>query len=155
MNLNVSILLAFQKFKKVFIINVLYPLIYTVYNIFIFFSNLDNPLFLIAYGYLFGSIISCILSLILIIPYFYKNRSKISSQNNYRQDFMKVHKDYGISMILQDIFIQLTGLLVNLIFFSYGFITYITYYGILQIIVISGLNPSNNKSILLILLKKH
>jgi len=120
-NLNNSILLAFQKFKLVFISNIIYALTITVSLVLIFIFQIMDPIILIAYGSLSGAFLSCIISIFLMIPIIhYKKRSNIPIQ--YKQEFLEVHKKYGLYLTLADVFVQFTNLTVYLLFLNFDLI---------------------------------
>ncbi len=151
-NLNSSLLYTFQKFKLRFFVNIFSPLTVTIFNLMIFFLELENPLFLIAYSYLLGAIISCLISIIIIIPLIPHRKIDKNGTLFQKKKFLKLHKEYGIYLILANMFSLLTGLIINIIFLNFGFVEYITYIAICQISVISALlfsssNPDSYISI--------
>ncbi|MFX1256312.1 MAG: hypothetical protein ACFFAN_00485 [Promethearchaeota archaeon] len=145
-NLNESILLAFQKFKLVFVIKILNPLIYTINNIYIFTFQLKNPLPLIAFSYLLGSLISSVLSIVLIIPKIPKYIKVVETEFDYKKAFYKLHKTYGVNLLLSDTFIQLTALIINFLFYIYGLPEYITYLTICTIALTSAFSFSSSET---------
>ena len=144
-NLNNSILLAFQKFKIVFFITILNPIIYTTGNIFVFLLRLENPLFLVAYAYLAGSTISCVFSIIVfifIMPV--KKKKQIGLKIEFRKIFYQIHRKYGLNLILAELFSLLSSLIINFIFLITDNLEYITFVTICQISVISALGFSSS-----------
>ena len=138
-DLNDSVLYAFQKFKSVFIARVLNPITVTTSNFLIYFYKLKNPIFLISYAFLLGTIISCIISIILIINLIsFKMKGEILPFDQ-KSDFYYIHKKYGINLVLADIFGLLTGLIIKLLFLEFKFLVFITYITICQISATSAL----------------
>lgn len=146
-NLNKAVLLAFQKFKKAFIIDITYSVNATVGLFLIYYYRPDNPLNFVAYSYLIASIISFIVSIILIIPILPAKKRYALTSPQYKQDFLLVHKKYGAYLTLSDVFIQISYLVVYFLFINYSPIYFITWLTILEISVSSALyfssaNPS-------------
>ncbi|MFX1443905.1 MAG: lipopolysaccharide biosynthesis protein [Promethearchaeota archaeon] len=138
-DLNDSVLYAFQKFKSVFIARVINPITITIFNFIIFFYKIKNPIFFISFAFLLGTIVSCIMSIVLIIKLISFRIKKDLLPLNQKSEFYSVHKKYGINLILADIFGLLTGLIINLLFLEFEFIIFITYITICQISVTSAL----------------
>jgi len=148
-NLNNAFLLAFQKYKLVFIINLINSLLYTSLVILIFLLNLQNTLILLAYITLFSSIVSCFISIFLIIPLIPKKKKKNLILKYQTQDnFFKIHKNYGINLVIESLFSHLTTLILNLLFLNSGFLVFITYFAICENTVKFALNFSiSNRNI--------
>jgi len=130
--LNGSILIAYQRFKLGFFMQIINGLIYTISLLTIFIFNLDNPLILIAYANLLIIIISFFLSFILIIPLIPSRKKDLKVSLNYRKEFIQIHKKYGIYLVLAGGIGQLTAILINCLFISFNVLTYITYFAICE-----------------------
>ncbi|MFX0132333.1 MAG: hypothetical protein ACFFDN_01675 [Candidatus Hodarchaeota archaeon] len=146
-NLNKSVLLAFQRFKKVFFIDIIYSLIVCLGFIIIYIFHFSNPLILIAYIYLLGSLFCCLLSIILVITVIKFGKINLKKSSKYKQDFLLVHKKYGVYLTIADVFTQLTFLIVYFLFLHFDLLIFITWLTICEISVISALyfsssNPS-------------
>ncbi|MFX1502160.1 MAG: lipopolysaccharide biosynthesis protein [Promethearchaeota archaeon] len=138
-NLNTSVLLAFQKFKKVFVINIIYPSTVLIGFLTVYVFGYRDPLVLVAYIYLSGSILSCILSIILIIPIIPFRKLNMRISPNYKEDFIAIHKKYGAYLTLADVFTQLTFLIIYLLFVNSEPLYFITWLTIFEISVMSAL----------------
>ncbi len=151
-NLNTSILLAFQRFTLVFIINIVYPLIVSISLFLIYTLFFSNPLILIANVYLLASFISCIFSIVLIINKIPTRKVNKEKLNTLKKDFLNLHKNYGLHLILADVFSALSNLIVYILFIKFNLIIFITWLAICEISVNSALkfsssNPSSYISI--------
>jgi len=138
-NLNNSILLAFQKFKRVFINNVINPLIVATCLIIIYIYQLKDPLVLVIYTYLLGAIISCIVSIFLIIHVIPFKSKDMKIKISFKKKFINIHKKYGIFLTMSEIFLQLSSLIIYLLFLNFDVIIFITYLTICEISVTSAL----------------
>ncbi|MFX0072972.1 MAG: hypothetical protein ACFFAO_17990, partial [Candidatus Hermodarchaeota archaeon] len=108
-------------------------------NFFIFFFKLENPIFLIAFAYVLGTVLSCIISIILVIQLIFTEPKEEGNFISNKTDFDKIHKKYGTYLILADVFELLTSLIVYLLFLEFEFIIFITYLTICQISATSAL----------------
>ena len=150
--LNNAILLAYKKFKLVFITSVLSQFTVTTCNIIIFLFKFKNPLYFVGWAFLLGAINSCIMALILVIPVIPKNKSDKTLSTISEKKFHMIHKQYGSYLIIANVFTLLTGLIINLMFLESGYILFITYLTICDIsvtsaLLFSGSNPSSYISI--------
>ena len=128
-NLNNSLLLAFQKFKKVFIINFLNPIIYVIGNLIIYLEGLNNPLILIAFIYVFSSSISCFFSIIYIIRVIPRKRTGSTKSTSSIQNikYRDIHTKYGLYLTLSGITSNVIGFITTSLFLVFGVIAYITF----------------------------
>lgn len=146
LNLNHAIFLANQKFKIVFLINFLMILTISIGNITVFFLKIEQPLIYITYVNLFSIIIPFIFSIFFLIPLIPKKQENINP-SSYDLNFSKLHKTYGLHLVFANIFSQISGLTINLLFLNFGFIVYITYISMCEKAVAYTLNfSSSNKS---------
>ena len=150
--LNSSILLAFQKFKAFFLVSIVSPIIIVIFNSIVFLFKLEEPLYLISMIYLGGSLISCIISMLFIIPIIPSKKECYEFENQKKYEFYEIHKKYGFNLILANVFSLFTGLCINIIFLKYGQLSFITYLTICQISTTSALlfsssNPGTYVSI--------
>lgn len=151
-NLNTSVLLAFQRFKKFFIINIIYPLIITIgfFLIFYYFpvkydeSTQNRITYLVAYIYLFGSILSCLISIFLMIPLLPSKRRNIEESIINNKGYFDVHKKYGAYLTTADVFMQLSSLIAFLLFINFDLLIFITWLTICEISVTSALHFSSS-----------
>lgn len=137
--LNVSVLLGFQKFKYVFVIRIFNHITVTLSNFFIFFFFIENPLRYVSYAFLFGTIIACTISLVLVIISMPPKKIGDKLSNSEKQEFRKIHRTYGFYLIIADALGLLAGTIANLLFLNFEFIVFITYIMICQISVTSAL----------------
>lgn len=135
-NLNISLLIAFQKFKKAFIINFLNITLYVLGILFIFLQDLNEPLILIAIVYVLSASVSCFVSIIFIIKIIpHKNvDSKITSSTN-RIKYKNIHKNYGLFLTLSGAISSIIGSLTAYLYLAFGVIEYITYLSICYALV--------------------
>jgi O-antigen/teichoic acid export membrane protein len=144
-DLNDSVLFAYHKFKLVFITRILSPITITTFNFLIYFFQLEDPIFLIAYAYLLGTVISSSLSIILILKLIFTENNKEKLSLSYKSsDYYEIHKKYGIYLIVADLSGLISGLIINLLFLEFEFIIFITYITICQISATSALMFSSS-----------
>ena len=151
-NLNSSIIIAYYKFKFGFVLGIINSLIYTITLLFIFIFQLENPLILIAYFNLLSMIFSSIISFIYIIQLIPRRDITSKTSFNYKKEFSNLHKRYGLYLVIAGGFAQIGGLLNNMLYLLFGFLSYITYVSICEktastILRISSSNESINVSI--------
>jgi O-antigen/teichoic acid export membrane protein len=146
-NLNISILSAFQKFRRLFIINILSLAINTLGLFFIFLFQLGIPLILITYVKLLGIIFTFLVSFLSILPLInIKNRKNLKLKTKqYRKKFNELQKKYGINVIILGLIGQTGVLILNFIYLNSGFILFITYMSICEHILSFILNTSSSK----------
>ncbi len=143
-NINKNVLLAFQRFKKVFIIDIIYPLTVSIGLFLIYYFHIINPMELIAYTYLLGAIFTCLFSVILIIPIIPSKRRIIKPSPDHKQDFLNVHKKYGIYLTISEVFTQLSMVIIYFLFVNFDLLIFITWLTICEISVTSALYFSSS-----------
>ena len=152
-NLNISVYLAFQKFKLVFFCNILNVITVTLGYLIIVLMQFTQPLLIITFINLLSSIIPVVVSIFFLIPLI---PSKIENDpfthTSYNKNFYKLHKTYGIYLFITGIFAHIKNLTVNLLFLHFGAVSYITYFSICdkaesQTLDFSGSNRSTYTSI--------
>ena len=146
-NLNSSVLLAFQKFKRLFLINMLNVLVFAIFLFMIFIFQLEIPLILITFLNLLIGFSTFLMSFLSILPLI--NIKKIKNQKlnikDYKQKFKDLNKKYGVKVIVFGIISQLGGLILNFLFLNSGLIIYITYIAICERFISFVLNTSSSK----------
>ncbi len=146
-NLNLSILLAFQKFRRLFWINILNILIFTVCLFMIFIFQLKIPLILITFLNLlngFSTFLTSFLSILPLLNIKNKNKKKISIKD-YKQKFNELQKKYGLNVIVMGLISQAGILILNFLYLNSGVIIFITYIAIGEKMIGFVLNTSNSK----------
>ncbi len=148
-NINNSIFYAYQRFKLVLITSIINNILYTTSLFLIFFFNLENPLILIVLASVISALIPSILSFFLVKPLLPKKKvNSLLQKTNFKKNFYKIHKSYGFNIVIIGLFSHLSALIVNLFYFNFGVITFITFMMICQnsvrvAITLSGTNQSN------------
>jgi len=130
-NLNNSLLIAFQKFKKAFIVNLVNTALYFIGTMFIFFQNLNEPLILIVIIYVLSAAVSCGVSIFFImsvIPHKTKD-SKIENSMN-KTKYLRIHTDYGLFLTISGVVSSIIGSLLAFMYLYFGVIEYLTYVSI-------------------------
>ena len=144
-NINNSILLAFQKFKKFFYINTSYAIIYTAGNMSVFLLKLPYPLIYIAMVYILGLFISLLISLTFIIRLI---PSKVSEPEDNmtikKENYLKKQTEYGLFLLLSGIVSNISGLAIFFLYLSFGVIEFITYLMICETLIGFALNISGS-----------
>lgn len=128
-NINNSIFLAYKKYKYNLLVFLSNNLIYFIGILIVFILELSNSFLYVLIFYLFSYIFSAIISLIImlkIIPKKNKNQVKIS----FKDDFYKIHREYGLFLVISALLTQLTGFLINWSLFNLNLFSYITYFSI-------------------------
>ena len=130
-NLNMSVYIAFQKFKLVFLGSTLNVITVTLGYLIINLMQFTQPLLIITFINLLGSIIPVVVSIFILIPLI---PSKIENDpfthTSYNKNFYKLHKTYGINLFITGVFANIQNLTVNLLFLHFGAVSYITYFSI-------------------------
>ena len=152
-NLNLSVYIAFQKFKLVFLGSTLNVITVTLGYLAIILMQFTQPLLIITFINLLSSIIPVVVSIFFIIPLIpTKTENDPSTHTSYNKNFYKLHKTYGIYLFITGIFANIQNLIVNLLFFNFDVVSYITYFsicdkGVSQTLNFSGSNRSTYTSI--------
>lgn len=128
-NLNTSLLLAFLKFKKMFIVYFINILTYTLCNMLIFILNRNNPIEYIAWSYVISCFISFIISIIFTIPLIpRKDRNLPQVGKLEKKNYYEVHKKYGLYLFLSGITPQIIGgIFINFLYLIFGLVVFLTY----------------------------
>lgn len=146
-NLNQAVFLAYQKFKFVFLGNLLMICTISFGNLSLFLLEINQPLLFITLINLLSSIIPLIVSIFFLIPLIPKKQKDSETHSSYDLNFYKLHKTYGSHLVLSGIFSQISGLVLNLIFLNSGYIVYIIYLSVCERGVTYALNfSSSNRS---------
>jgi O-antigen/teichoic acid export membrane protein len=127
-NINSSILLAFQKFKKIFFVNFINIVVYTLGNMFLFFLRLEYALIYIARLYLLGAVFSFCVSLVFVIPLIPHKTSESTRDTTLEElNYIQIHTKYGLFIVLSGVLTNISGLILNFLFYYLGVIVFITY----------------------------
>jgi len=146
-NLNISLLLAFQKFKRVFLINMLNLLIKTMGYIIIFYFQLGNPLILLTSMNIIQGISCFSIALFSIIP-LVKIKRKTNHKLNYKdykKNFQELQKNFALSLTISSLISQFVGVLINILYVNSGMIIFITYISVCEHAIGFIVNTSSSK----------
>jgi O-antigen/teichoic acid export membrane protein len=152
-NLNISVFIASQKFKLVFLGSTLNVITVSLGYLVIFLMQFTQPLLIITFINLLSSIISVVVSIFFLIPLIpSKKENDHDTHTSYNKNFYKLHKTYGLYLFITGIFANFQNLTVNLLFLNFGVVNYITYFsicdkGVSQTLNFSGSNRSAYTSI--------
>ncbi len=143
-NLNIAIITAFQKFKFLFIIMSIHVFSISVGNFSILLINPLNSLLFIVLVNLLGLTLTMTISTFYILKIIPKKNEDLQSEVNYKKDFYKLHKTYGLPLVITGLIAQIGNLASNLFFLAFGFVQYITYISICDRVVTSTLKFSSS-----------
>ncbi len=144
---NISILVAFQKFRRLFIVNIINTFVRTVGLLIIFFFLLGNSLILITYLNLFQGIFGFLIALFSIMFILKIKRIKNQKLNykDYKQNFYKLQKKYGINLLISNLISYITAIIVNVLFLNSGMLIFVTYLAICEHIMYFLKSTSSSK----------
>jgi len=143
-NLNIAIIIAFQKFNFLFMVMLIHVLMMSLGNFSLLLINPFNSILSIAVVNLLGLTITMVLSLCYIVKIIPKKKKNSQLEVNYKKDFYKLHKTYGLPLVFTGLIAQIGHLASNLIFLAFGFIQYITYISICETVITSTLKFSSS-----------
>jgi len=145
-NLNIGFFLALFKYKLIFLVNFINSFINTVLIISIFIFNFNNTLIYISYIILFCSFFTFLISTIFLIHLIFKKfkYNKYNSKSN-KINFNKIHKNYGINLVIESLLSRFTTLIIYLLFLNFKLVVFVTYFQICENIarIIMNFSVSN------------
>ena len=143
-NLNIAIIIAFQKFRFLFLVISIHVFTMSIGNFSVLLINPLNPILIIAIVNLLGLTITMVISFSYIFKIIPKRNKDLQLEANHNKDFYKLHKTYGLPLVFTGLFAQIGNLASNLIFLTFGFVQYITYISICERVVTSTLKFSSS-----------
>ena len=128
-NINVSILIGFQKFKSTFIISLVNSVAMTVILTIIFIFPLGNVVFLVSLTHVLSGLAPFIVASIMAIPLIPKRNMTLTSTES--EEFLfKSQTKYGLNLVIAGLIVQVATLFMNFTFLNFGLVEYITYLSI-------------------------
>lgn len=113
-------------------------------NFSILLINPSNSVLSIAIMNLLGLTITMGISLFFVMKIIPKKNKNSQLEVDYKKDFYKLHKTYGLPLVFTGLIAQMGNLASNLIYLGFGFVQYITYISICETIVTSTLKFSSS-----------
>ncbi len=138
-NLNIAVILAYQKFKFLFIVMLIHAFMMSIGNFSILLINPINSVLSIAIMNLLGLTITMVISTFYIMKIIPKKNKNSQLEVDYKKDFYKLHKTYGLPLVFTGLIAQMGNLASNLIYLGFGFVQYITYISLCETIITSTL----------------